>query len=120
MGFFDRFRPRFRRAQPVRPGFDEGVAKRLEASGKRPDTVQAVPAEPATIPPKPALPGFSGTVKLELTLDDTGAVRAVSMDGAQAAHVGELEAWAHGWRFRPAVMDGKAHPCRMVFEVTWS
>ncbi len=116
MGFFDRLR----RSRSVRPQFDESVAKRLEEAGKRHDRVQAVPAEPADIPPKPALPGFKGTVKLELTLDDQGIVRAVCMDGAQAAHVGELEAWAHGWRFRPAVMDGKAHPCRMMFEVSWS
>lgn len=116
MGFFDRFR----RPKPVRPQFDAGVAKRLEEAGKRTDQVQAVPAEPSEIPPKPALSGFKGTVKLELTVDDQGAVRAVAMDGARAADVTDLEGWAHRWRFRPAVMDGKAHPCRMVFEVSWS
>lgn len=116
MGFFERFR----RPKPVRPQFDESVARRLEEAGKRPDRVQALPAEPTDIPPKPALEGFTGTVKLELTVDDQGVVRAVSMDGAQAAQVSELETWAHGWRFRPAMMDGKAHPCRMVFEVSWS
>ncbi len=116
MGFFERFR----RAKPVKPQFDSSVAKRLEEAGKRTDQVQAIPAEPSEIPPKPALVGFKGTVKLELTLDDQGVVRAVAMEGARAADVTELEAWAHGWRFTPARMDGKVHPCRMVFEVSWS
>lgn len=118
MGFFDRFRRRS--APPVTPQFDDAVAKRLEAAGKRPDRVQAVPAEATAIPKKPDLPGFTGTVKLEVTLDEQGAVRAVAMDGAPASAVAELEAWAHAWSFRPAAMDGKPHPCRMVFEVTWS
>jgi len=116
MGFFDRFR----RAKPVVPQFDDAVARRLAEAGKRPDTVQAVSAEVTEIPKKPDLPGFKGTVKLELTLDEQGAVRAVAMDGAQAAHVADLEAWAHAWRFRPASMEGKPHPCRMVFEISWS
>lgn len=116
MGFFDRFR----RAKPVEPQFDEAVARRLAEAGKRPDKVQAVAAEPLEIPQKPALPGFKGTVKLELTVDEAGAVRAVAMDGAQAGQVSDLEAWAHRWRFRPASLEGKAHPCRMVFEISWS
>lgn len=117
MGFFERFR----RARPsVTPQFDDAVARRLAEAGKRADQVQAVPAEALEIPKKPDLPGFAGTVKLELTLDETGAVRAVAMDGAKASDVGQLEAWAHTWRFRPATMEGKAHPCRMVFEVSWS
>ena len=119
MGLLDRFR----RAEPrsaVAPQFDEAVARRLAEAGKHPDKVQAIPAEAVEIPRKPDLAGFQGTVRLELTLDEKGAVRAVSMDGAPAAHVGDLEAWAHGWRFRPASMEGKAHPCRMVFEVPYS
>ncbi|MBS1766964.1 MAG: hypothetical protein JST05_06120 [Acidobacteria bacterium] len=119
MGFFDRFR-RAKAAPPVTPQFDDAVARRLADAGKRTDQVQAVPAEPIEIPVKPVLAGFQGTVKLELTLDETGVVRAVAMDGAKPSHVGELEAWAHAWRFRPATMEGKAHPCRMVFEVSWS
>ena len=118
MGFLDRFRGA--KATPVTPQFDEAVARRLEEAGKRPDQVQAVPAEPLEIPKKPELPGFTGLVKLELTLDEAGTVRAVSMDGARPAHVSDLEAWAHAWRFRPASMEGKPHPCRMVFEVSWS
>jgi hypothetical protein len=47
-------------------------------------------------------------------------VVAVQMDGAPFAHVAALEAWASSWLFTPAKMEGKAHPCRMVFEVTWS
>lgn len=118
MGFLDRFR---RPAAPsITPQFDDAVARRLAEAGKSPDTVQAVPAEPVDIPSKPELPGFTGTVRLELTLDEQGAVRAVAMDGAPAAHVGDLEAWAHRWRFRPARMEGKAHPCRMVFEVPYA
>ena len=118
MGLLDRFRRP--KAAPVTPQFDEAVARRLAEAGKSPDKVQAVPAEPLDIPKKPRLPGFTGTVKLELTLDEAGAVRAVAMDGAQPAHVSELEAWAHAWRFRPASMEGTPHPCRMVFEVSWS
>lgn len=119
MGFLDRFR----RAKPdpaVVPQFDEAVARRLADAGKAPEKVQAVPAEALEIPKKPDLPGFKGTLRLELTLDEQGAVRAVAMDGAPAAHVGTLEAWAHSWRFRPASMEGKAHPCRMVFEVPYA
>jgi hypothetical protein len=117
MGLFDRFR----RARPsVTPQFDEAVSRRLAEAGKRADQVQAVPAEALEIPKKPDLPGFTGTVKLELTLDEAGAVRAVVLEGAKASDVGQLEAWAHTWRFRPATMEGKAHPCRMVFEVSWS
>lgn len=118
MGLLDRFRRA--KAAPVTPQFDEAVSRRLADAGKRTDQVQAVPAEAIEIPKKPELAGFTGTVKLELTLDETGVVRAVAMDGAKAVHVGELEAWAHAWRFRPATMDGKSHPCRMVFEVSWS
>ena len=119
MGFLNRFR-RPKPEPPVTPQFDDAVARRLADAGKNLDTVQAVPAEALEIPKKPDLPGFNGTVRLELTLDEQGAVRAVSMDGAPAAHVGALEAWAHSWRFRPASMEGKAHPCRMVFEVPYA
>jgi hypothetical protein len=119
MGFLDRFR-RAAPAPALTPQFDDAVARRLADAGKSPDKVQAVPAEPLEIPKKPDLPGFSGTLRLELTLDEKGAVRAVSMDGAPAAHVGVLEAWAHSWRFRPATMEGQAHPCRMVFEVPYA
>lgn len=119
MGFLDRLR-RTKPTPPVAPQFDDAVARRLADAGKSPETVQAVPAEPLEIPKKPDLPGFQGTVRLELTLDEKGVVRAVSMDGALPAHVGELEAWAHTWRFRPASMEGQAHPCRMVFEVPYA
>lgn len=119
MGLLD-FLHRTKRAPSVTPQFDDAIAKRLAEAGKNPDTVQAVPAEALVIPPKPDLAGFQGTVRLELTLDEQGAVRAVAMDGAPAKHVGDLEAWAHTWRFRPASMEGKAHPCRMVFEVAWT
>ncbi len=119
MGLFDRFL-RDKPTPVVTPQFDDAVARRLADAGKNPDTVQAIPAEALEIPPKPALPGFIGTVRLELTLDDTGTVRAVAMDGAPAAHVGVLETWAHSWRFRPARMEGKVHPCRMVFEVPYA
>ncbi|HTL98576.1 MAG TPA: hypothetical protein VL181_07210, partial [Holophagaceae bacterium] len=78
MGFFDRFRPA--KAAPVTPQFDDAVARRLAEAGKQPGQVQAVPAEPLEIPKKPDLPGFRGLVKLELTLDEEGTVRAVSMD----------------------------------------
>ena len=118
MGIFDRFRRA--KAPSLTPQFDDAVSRRLAEAGKRPDKVQAVPAEPLDIPKKPDLPGFTGLVKLELTLDERGEVRAVSMDGARPAHVAELEAWAHAWRFRPASMEGQPHPCRMVFEVSWS
>lgn len=114
---------RFRRANPgpaVAPQFDEAVARRLADAGKLPDKVQAIPAEAVEIPRKPDLAGFKGTVRLELTLDEKGAVRAVSMDGVPAAHVSDLETWAHSWRFRPASLEGQAHPCRMVFEVPYS
>lgn len=118
MAFLDLFR---RKAQPdpVKPQLDESVAQRLAAAGQDPAKVQAVPAEPLDIPLKPALPGFSGTVRFELTIDDTGKVRAVAMDDAPFDHVDSLETWAYAWRFEPAVMEGRKHPCRMVYEVSW-
>ncbi|MBK8727057.1 MAG: hypothetical protein IPL96_13705 [Holophagaceae bacterium] len=103
----------------VAPQFDEAVARRLEAAGKVPDQVQAQPAEPMEIPVKPTLTGFQGMVRFELTLDDTGRVAAVAMDHAPYDRVTELEAWARSWSFRPAMLEGKAHPCRMVYEVHW-
>ena len=118
MGFLDRFRRA--KAAPVTPRFDDAVARRLLEAGKSPEKVQAVPAEAVDIPKKPDLPGFTGLIRLELTLDATGAVRAVTMDQAPPEHVAALESWAHSWRFRPASMEGQAHPCRMVFEVPYS
>jgi hypothetical protein len=47
-------------------------------------------------------------------------VKAVAMDGAPFEHVQALEAWAHAWKFHPAILDGKPHACRMVYEVSWS
>ncbi len=104
----------------VEPQFDEAVARRLEAAGKAPGQVQAQPAEPLEIPPKPALAAFSGLIRFELTLDERGRVMAVAMDHAPFEHVTALEAWARSWTFTPAALDGKAHPCRMVYEVHWN
>jgi len=95
------------------------VAQRLAAAGKDPARVQARPAEPLEIPPRPALPGFAGTVSLELTLDAAGRVAEVRLDGAPEAVAAELAAWARRWRFTPARLEGQAHPCRMVFQVSW-
>ena len=118
MGFLDRFRRP--QSGAVTPQFDDAVARRLVEAGKRPEKVQAVPAEAIEIPKKPPLAGFTGVVRLELTLDGTGTVRAVTMDQAPPEHVAALESWALSWRFRPASMEGKAHPCRMVFEVPYA
>ncbi len=103
----------------VEPQFDEAVARRLEAAGKAPERVQALPAEPVDIPPKPDLAGFSGMVRFELTLDAEGRVAGVAMDHAPAPHRASLEAWARSWAFTPARLDGQPHPCRMVYEVHW-
>jgi hypothetical protein len=108
------------RPPAVQPQFDEAVARRLEAAGKVPDRLQAVSAEPVDIPPKPGLPGFTGMVRFELTLDETGRVLAVAMDHAPFNAVAELEGWARSWAFTPAILDGKAHPCRMVYEIHWT
>lgn len=102
-----------------RPALDAAVAERLAREGRDPDSLAMRSAEPESVPDKPQLPGFSGTVTFEMTVDASGAVKAVALSGADYAHVGVLEAWAYGWRFRPALMDGKPHPCRMVFEVRW-
>ena len=117
MGLLDRFRRNV--PDPVKPQLDTSVAQRLAAAGKDPATVQAIPAEPREIPLKPALPGFQGTVRFELTIDAEGKVRAVAMDDAPLEHVGELENWAYAWTFEPARMEAEAHPCRMVYEVHW-
>lgn len=105
---------------PPKPEFDSSVAQRLAAAGKDPHRVEALPAELLEMPRKPLLAGFKGMVRLELTLDETGRVRAVQMDGAPFDHVAVLEAWATSWTFAPAKMEGVPHPCRMVFEVSWS
>ena len=105
---------------PVKPEFDSSVAQRLAAAGKDLNRVQATPAELLKMPEKPGLTDFKGLVRLELTLDERGKVVSVQMDGAPFQHISVLESWAHGWDFSPARMDGKAHPCRMVFEVTWA
>ncbi len=107
-------------APPAKPAFDASVAQRLAAAGKDPSRVEAIPAELLGMPEKPGMTGFTGMVRLELTLDEGGKVIAVQMDGAPYAHVAVLEAWAHAWTFSPARMEGKVHPCRMVFEVTWN
>ncbi|MFN8011196.1 MAG: hypothetical protein U0P81_07310 [Holophagaceae bacterium] len=103
----------------LEPRFDEAVARRLEAAGKAPGRVQATPAAPLEIPARPPLPGFQGRVRFELTLDAAGKVSGVAMDQAPAAHRGTLEAWTRAWTFAPASLDGRPHPCRMVYEVHW-
>jgi len=107
-------------APPVKPEFDSSVAQRLAAAGKDPARMEATPAELLEMPAKPALPGFKGMVRLELTIDAGGKVVAVQMDGAPFDQVSTLESWAEKWTFSPAKMENKAHPCRMVFEITWS
>jgi hypothetical protein len=104
----------------VKPEFDASVAQKLAAAGKHPHRVEAIPAELLEMPEKPPLAEFKGVVRLELTLDEGGKVVAVQFDGAPFAHISILESWAHAWNFSPAKMEGKAHPCRMVFEVTWA
>lgn len=101
------------------PVLDDTVARRLAAAGKDPARVQAQPAEPLEIPARPALPGFAGSVSLELTLDATGRVAEVRLEGAPPEATAELTAWAQAWRFSPARLEGQAHPCRMVFQVAW-
>ena len=104
----------------VDPQYDETVRLRLEAEGKSPAALIADAAEPVEIPPKPSLTGFQGMIRFEMTLGAEGDVRAVQMEGAPFNQVAELEAWAYAWTFRPARLEGKTHPCRMVYEVHWS
>lgn len=104
----------------VKPAFDASVTQRLAAAGKDPNRVEATPAELLEMPDKPVLVDFKGTVRMELTLDQGGKVVSVQMDGAPFNQVSTLESWAEQWSFIPAKMEGKAHPCRMVFEITWS
>lgn len=118
MSFLSRlFRPKA--PELPAPQLDEAVAQRLAREGRDPAQVAMAPAEPFEIPEKPRLTDFRGLVRFEMTVDAQGAVKAVQMDGAPFAHVAALEAWAYGWRFTPARMDGQPHACRMVFEVTW-
>lgn len=104
----------------VAPQLDPAVAQRLVKEGKDPAAVASRAARPLEIPPKPDLPDFQGTLKLELTLDATGAVKAVALEHCPFAHVAVVEAWAHGWRFEPAILEGRPHACRMVYDVSWS
>lgn len=108
------------RTPPVEPQLDEALRLRMEADGMNLNAVVAEAAEPKAIPPKPALAGFQGRVRFEMTLGPEGTVKAVQMEGAPYDHVGELEAWAYAWTFKPAQLDGKPHACRMVYEVHWS
>lgn len=111
---------RSRRADPPpTPQLDASVSERLAAAGKDPTRVQATPAELLERPARPGLPGFTGLVSLELTLDAEGRVRDIRLEGGPAGAATELEAWARAWRFRPAQLEGRAHPCRMVFQVNW-
>ncbi len=112
----------FRRsaAPEVAPQLEAAVAQRLAAEGKDPSAVSSRAAAPLEVPPKPDLGTFRGEIRLELTLDATGLVKAVTLEGAPLDRVAELESWAHGWRFEPAILDGHPHACRMVYEVTWS
>lgn len=117
---------------PVTPELDEAVARKLAAEGKDPTAVASRAAEPREVPPRPDLGGFRGVVRFVMTLDGLGDVKAVAMsidpwpglagqgDGAPIEHVQALEAWAYGWKFTPAILDGKPHACRMVYEVSWS
>lgn len=113
----------FRRTQPeshVTPELDEAVVRKLAAEGKDPGAVASRAAEPRQVPPRPELGGFKGSIRLVLTLDGLGDVKAVAMDGAPYEHVQVVEAWAYAWRFHPAILDGKPHACRMVYEVSWN
>lgn len=110
----------FRKAPEVRPQLEAEVARRLAEAGRDPEAVTSRAAEPREVPPKPELPGFRGTLRLELTVDATGAVKAVVLGGCPFDHTAEVEAWAHGWRFEPAILDGRPHACRMVYDVSWS
>lgn len=104
----------------VEPQLDEAVRKRLEGEGKNLNALLADAAEPLVIPPKPALEGFSGRIRLEMTLSAEGQVKAVQLEGAPYNQVAELETWAYAWTFKPAFLDGRPHACRMTFEVNWS
>lgn len=109
-----------RRPAPLpEPALDDSVTRRLAAAGKDPARIQAQPAEPLEIPTRPTLPGFAGTVSLELTLDAEGRVVEVRLEGATPEDRPALAAWARTWRFSPARLEGAAHPCRMVFQVSW-
>ncbi len=115
-----RLRRLFAPAPPaVDPQLDEAVSRKLAAEGRDPQATRREPASPRSIPDKPPLPGFSGTVRFELTLDAEGRVKAVQMEGAPFDRVSDLEDWAYAWEFHPALLDGHPHACRMVYEVTW-
>jgi TonB family protein len=119
MSWFSRLLRRSSPPEGLAPVLDNTVAQRLTAAGKDPARVQAQPAEPQEIPPRPDLPGFTGTVSLELTLDTAGRVIEVRVEDAPETHAAVLAAWARRWRFSPARLEGQAHPCRMVFRVDW-
>ena len=76
-------------APPVKPEFDSSVAQRLAAAGKDPARMEATPAELLEMPAKPALPGFKGMVRLELTIDAGGKV--VVMPHADVAVIREAK-----------------------------
>ena len=111
---------RFLKPSRVQPQFDEEVRRKLEGEGRNPQALMADAAEPLVIPDKPDLEGFQGLIRLEMTLSAKGQVKAVQMEGAPFMHVAKVEAWAYAWTFKPALLDGKPHPCRMTFEVHWS
>lgn len=119
MSWFSRLLKRPSAPEGLVPALDDTIAQRLAAAGKDPAQVQAQPAEPLDIPPRPALPGFVGTVSLELTLGADGRVTEVRLEGAPEGAAADLAAWARRWRFSPARLEGEAHPCRMVFQVAW-
>ena len=113
----------FQRPQPepaVTPELEEAVARKLAAEGKDPGAVRSRVAEPRDVPPRPELGAFKGAVRLVLTLDGLGDVKAVAMEGVPFEHVQAVEAWGYAWKFNPALLEGKPHACRMVYEVNWS
>lgn len=69
--------------------------------------------DPTPITPETVAAGFSGTVGLEIVVDQTGSVTSVkviqSVPGKDAAAI----AMVRLWRYRPAMLNGRPVPVRL-------
>lgn len=77
------------------------------------------------VPLNQVLPAFPGQVliprsgKIEVVIDESGAVESAAMTSSVTASYDHLAlAAARGWRFRPATMDGAPVKYRKVVQIT--
>ena len=110
------------RAQESEPSSVDPTGSEVQPQGDRPEAEDVlVPPSPVDTPIEyPEGESTSASVTLELTLDESGAVRSARVLEGEAPFAAAAERAVLAWRFRPAMRRGKRVAARIRYTIRFS